>query len=85
MSRPNKNKIKRNNVIMALKTRTSKNSSLKNSIVKVNLKTSLKPPPSHVAQLNTPTKDYFTTTIIMPNKHQIEESNVDNSTSPTNL
>ena len=68
MFRPKINKIKVNNVIMAPKTRTSKNSSLKNSIVKENLKPILKTPPSHIAQLAAPTKDDYTVTIITPKK-----------------
>ena len=61
------------------------NSSIKNSIVKENQKTSLKTPPGYVAQLTTPKKDYSTATIINPKKSQIEEKNVENSTSLMDL
>ena len=67
------------------KTRTTKNSSLKNSIVKSNLKTSLKTPPGYAAQLTTPTKDYSTAIIITPDKCPIEARKVDNLTSLIDL
>ena len=67
------------------KTRATKNSSFKTSIVKSNQKTSLKSPPGCLTQLTTPTKDYPTVTIMTLDKHQIKKKKVDNMASPIDL